>query len=1094
MRLPKDLLTGLYKKPNVYLCETDKDRICQLEVVDLKASLKFNSLSELTFEVPSIYNNMTTGETKANPFYDKIEALRLIEVENFGYFELQGPELVSKGIQESKSCEAYSLEYTLSQKYLDNFYINTGEVDSIEVLNAKDPEHIVPIVLYDSTNPHLSLLHLALEKVYGWKIGHVDRQLHTLSRQFEVDRESVYDFLMSEVCEKFNCYIVFNTYNNTINLYAESPTARFIGDGKTNTFKIASEYSDEPLFSTIETVSIDGYKTTRWSYIIDENIGWLYLEETPEVNADIEVVGVDSTWETDVFVTFDNLSQEIDVSYDSDSIKTVLQVTYGDDYDIREVNLGLPYLTDISYYYNVDWMGQDLYDAYTNYLEKSNNSQRTYTANSKEILKINDKIYYEENRLSLTYSRVTNIDKTTVGTYYIKTENSDGSFYYTEVSLPSEYKVGTEYYSNASTNLNETKVKNLYTALQHYFYSYYNNNSDKLAEAKSELNSLSGSFSFMKTYSISYLVEGLTSATSDKNRESIIYNFLGEMWTEVGRTPLNVLYLSSYKNIQEVNLKAGWSQKNNTNYGYYYPVVLIINSIESEISKRNKIIDKYNSEKKKFQEANAEISNSLLMTNNFTEKQLIRLNAFLREDELHLDDIVQTSLDNLSSSFKLKQDAMENGRLELKKICQPQLQFSMEMANIYALPEFEPIINKFQLGNIVRIKLKDMKVETIKLAGNGITKEFNVPVSYDEVKNISFSDSVKIDYSYNPHTGKLVFTNAPSSNTKIEVVLVKYYIKQSRLLQVDINFEDFSDFSVEFGELTSLRTQSDIHADLLKNAISAGKSVATNSNYWTKGADKATSTDLKIQQGLLDATTQIKAMDGNQGVVIDKYGIHLTKIDPDTGEVDPHQTWLTNNMILMSDDGFKTSRSALGEVNVGGETYYGLIAEMVLSGYIEGSRIVGGTIQIGETYPGSGEYAFEVHEDGTVTMGGGSSIGGYTASDFDAMKESIDNTRNEIQNITNSKMYQVQIESSGPLIMRDKTQSATLTCKIISWGEDVTSQFDDSLFNWVRISNNSAADEVWNNNHKGIKKIVITPDDIADNATFSCEVEVQEGG
>lgn len=52
-----------------------------------------------------------------------------------------------------------------------------------------------------------------------------------------------------------------------------------------------------------------------------------------------------------------------------------------------------------------------------------------------------------------------------------------------------------------------------------------------------------------------------------------------------------------------------------------------------------------------------------------------------------------------------------------------------------------------------------------------------------------------------------------------------------------------------------------------------------------------------------------------------------------------------------------------------------LIAEAVLSGYIEGSKIVGGTIQIGEQEDGT--YAFEVHADGSVTMGGGSYIDGY---------------------------------------------------------------------------------------------------------------------
>ena len=81
MLLPRDVLSGTYKKPNVYLCETDKTKICKLETTNMSGSFKFNAFSELNFDVARVYNDMITGAIQVNPFYDKIEALRLILLE-----------------------------------------------------------------------------------------------------------------------------------------------------------------------------------------------------------------------------------------------------------------------------------------------------------------------------------------------------------------------------------------------------------------------------------------------------------------------------------------------------------------------------------------------------------------------------------------------------------------------------------------------------------------------------------------------------------------------------------------------------------------------------------------------------------------------------------------------------------------------------------------------------------------------------------------------------------------------------------------------------------------------------------------------------
>ena len=887
MKLPKDLLTQTYTKPNLFLCEVDKTRICQLETTDMSGVFRFNSYSELEFTVGRTYEDMISGEQKVNPHYNKIEALRLVYLEGFGYFEIQDPEIISNGIQEEKHVTAYSLEYSLSQKYLENFLINTGEIGSVEVTYADDHETaITPVRLYYPQIPDLSLLHLVLEKIYGWKIGHVDSSLMQTTRTFDVSRASVYDFLTQDVCENFNCYIVFDSIENTINVYSESPITRFKGDGETTSFIVTAKYDN------LSSVSINGYKTT--AYIYNPDTGELIFENPPSASAmsNIEVVdGSQEQWVTDVYITFENLANEVNISYSADDIKTVLTVKGAENLGIEEVNFGLPYITDLSYYYSTEWMGQELYDAYTSYLEKCDKVQKNYTSNAQEMLVINNKVWYETNRLSLQYSIAT-VSSDTVGTYYVRGGESP-HYYYTQVDLPSEYNADSIYYTLSGNDLNEKKFENFYDALK----VYYNTNSTD------DIKALEEDFVFMEEYSILDLINDLSSASTTIAKDTAVTKFLNLLWNQIGLVPLIKLYYEPYKIIRDTNVEAGWNETNNENYWSYYPVTVVISSLEAEQKERQSTIDELNSKYEELEKSNAQIISDLLITNNFTPKQLVRLSAFLREDEYTDDNFVETDSDTIDSLMQTKQELLECGRIELSKLCEPKLAFSMDMANIYALEEFEPIVSQFQLGNLI-----------------------NVAIRND-------------------------------------------YIKRARLLEVNINFDDFSDFSCEFGELTNLKTPSSIHADLLSTALSAGKSVASNASYWNKGASLATSTDLKIQQGLLSATDGLYSFD--QSITINENGILLRKVN-DNGTFSPNQAWLTSNTILLSNDAFETSHTGLGEFEIDGENFYGILAQAMLSGYIESSTIVGGTINIGNG-------TFVVASDGTVTMKA-SSIEGYAGT------------------------------------------------------------------------------------------------------------------
>jgi len=972
MRLLKNIF-GNYVKPNIFLCETDKQKMGVLNTTDTHVSLKFNAYSELTFNIDRTYIDTLTGEKHTHLFYDRIEHPRLILLENIGYFQIQAPDMSTDNFKESKTVTAYSSEYALSQKYITDLHINTGEVDSVEVIYSEETgSTLEPVVFYNEANPKLSLLHLALEGVYGWKIGHIDDSLKTLARSFDVDRQSVYDFLMNDVCEKCNCYIVFDTLKNEINIYAEAKTAKFIGDGKTKAFTVF------PSFYKVETVSINGYKTTQWEY--DKKTGVLTFTKAPENLSNIEVVdGGLTEWETDVFVTFENLAKEMKVSYNADDIKTRLTITYGDDLDIREINMGSPYITDLSYYYTVDWMGQDLYDAYTVYLKKSQTAQTNYTKNSQEMLEISDHQYFEEQRLSMAYSTVT-VDSSTIGTYYVK-DSSNGGYFFKEVALPDDYKAYTTYYQFDGVKLNSEKVNNLYMAIRDNFKT----------GSVEKINELADAFEFMNdsdSYGIEYLVKYLNNSNAPEKKKSYVMNFLKEMWEQVGRTPLKSLYKETFKTLQSTNID--WAQEHidpdgnktyHENYPWYYAILLFLESIDAAITLRDQQIDKLKKAYDELQAKNIEISNSLLMENNFTEAQLIRLSAFVKEDELHIDDIIETEYDTLEDSFKVKQDAMEAGRIELNKRCQPQLQFSMTMANIYAIPEFEPIIHQFQLGKVIKVGLR-LETKTAEFVGDGARKQFVVAPPFYNVKTVSIDGVETTNWQYDKVTGLLTLKSysAPKNGSYIKVVGENNYIKQSRLLQVDMGLDDLSDFEAQFGELTDLRNQSDIHADLLSQAIQAGKSVTSSQDNWNSGVDMAISTDLKIQQGLLDATTVLKSMDDDQGVEIDKYGIHLKKIDPDTGEVDPKQGWITNNMMAYTDNNWLSSKSVFGEYTIKGELSprWGLLADACIASYIEGSTLIGGKIFIGETE--TGKYNFSVNYEGHMIAQSADVVGKITAS------------------------------------------------------------------------------------------------------------------
>ena len=1337
--------------PVIYLCNTAKRIIGELPATNRSGNFKWNAYSEISFEVPRLYVDMLTGETKVHPLYDKVEAPRNVLLKNYAYFALQDIDDTSND-NDIKNLTAFSLEYSASNKYLTNFHINTGEVDSKEVLfneaqygvdyntdrdsfyklasgdfdpyesyyqqvytdtdsytyeqvqidDATEYAELVkannmldsqpheklymkkfPNVQFYNNNPNkrgLSLLHLIFENIPEWKIGNVDQSLWRKERKFSEDRVSIYDFIQNNLAETFGCVVVWDSLTGLVHFYEE-----------------LEDDSD-----------VENKSNTRF--------------------------------ETDVFISKDNLASEIKVNYSSDNIKTKLVVTGSDDLDIREVNLGRNEIMDLSFYHTEDWMEQDLFEAYDDYLgelqeaqtglDSNGNSSFKYPMSYPDAMKgwvsannrwsgLMNEIPAEGNvvlvgdefkKLYCTFSPInTAYCKTTIssGTQYVETSTlyldeaytkpiptpTDTDMYVVQGALlvysktDSRFKVDTEwdtkkfslikklnqYHVDEDTNANKQdnillKLKNsasdvatirIYDKRQEATsyderLQYYTKDKDG---KYSENNIIFKDATDFNTQKTEFAKDGTTIWTNDYYVQSIVVKassgvseaadeypilrwikgeltsdvmdlegykitYIGTMgayfvlakdetmsenlqdygvrlleekhktYTTIFQTQTEAMFsqekaqcivqdevpegdyrdgtrwldtnsnpivLKEYKNNGWVTISASVSPTEQADYENYqryidnynklvavqkvlsekereaeyclngysvsdrvinfslykmgadgvmryngqsiegdmhraaqshfgnnytitrasinqqFPLYTFTTSFDPIIYGKNtepynpveqyyiqddipnvyipiEILNKeifatydgttaektlyvvtsghtfavylkgtvpyvsYFNSQGVYQMIMEYIRDKTEMNKFFTVDQWIRLSPFIKEDEFNDSNFLLTGYESEEERIKICQELMEAADKELKTLCKPSLEFSMTMANILALPEFEPLFDQFQLGNFIKVGIRDG------------------------------------------------------------------YVKRSRLLEVNMNFDDLSDFSCTFGNLITHASEIDKHAELLSQAVSAGKQVAAASGDWQRAVDKSDKLEESIASGLQDAALQIGRASG-QAIEWGENGFYCRKFrDGSMDQYEDSQIAIINNKICFTNDGWRTSKAALGEFQVDtngdgvDETMYGLIADAVVSGFIKGSTIEGGELSIG----GTGG-TFKVHSNGSVEI-----LGPDAKTPVYATQDSVDL-------INTATQYRTALEYKGTTIFTEPGQTCTITCKVFDWETDITDKLpSDTEFKWVRSSN--VSDTLWNSSHtyKGINTITITNEDIEKNAQFYCECTFDE--
>ena len=104
------------------------------------------------------------------------------------------------------------------------------------------------------------------------------------------------------------------------------------------------------------------------------------------------------------------------------------------------------------------------------------------------------------------------------------------------------------------------------------------------------------------------------------------------------------------------------------------------------------------------------------------------------------------------------------------------------------------------------------------------------------------------------------------------------------------------------------------------------------------------------------------------------------------------------------------------------------------------------------------------------------------------------NTNNALNEIENTKMYRVVVESDNGNIFKNGDINCTLSCRVYSWDDEITDDINAANFTWTRKSKNATDDTAWNSRHAGgTKSITLTPSDVYGRSVFYCTVTLPDG-
>lgn len=707
----------------LYLCNPDRSLLGTLYATNRNLTLRFNSLSELTFDVPKYITNANGGMIE-HPYFERVATKRLIKVDKVGWFRITEATETENSTGAIKSVIAESHESIfkdmgfVEENRLYKFYDATDPYD--ETYNADDDGAIPSIVgqLYQQLGIRCALNDYDAESEIDyadWTIVWIEDGL----KYRETNKENVcrtlkgsdslfgYDFMITDVGDAFQVLFEFDILHHTIKIKSAATVAQ----------------------------------------------------------------------KTNIYLSFDNLIQELAVSERSDEIVTVLACK-GTDLDITSVNpMGTNYICDFSYFMGNEengypWMSKALTDKLIEWRSAVQSSENSYADLVKELQRLymekaeydSSKVYIEKKLQDIEEIRDQYINNSAQATTQFTAETvttgeysrePESVFYKNKAKFNAEYKGRTWYCYAVAPSYDQSANKYLFP--------------NSGVEGTDYITGASLAECFGKSAEFPYFMDG-DEKSYCKMKQGTIVDDNGKATYFVDGFDRFVPYLSNgyWYNIysaDETYLQNNIDRVVGDEEGQTAGTINYTFAQMKQIASRTNILSFFDGDETLMRELKC-----YWVDGNYTNDTLKALEG-----------------STVAENLELAKELMATGKTELNRVCQPRFSFTVTAANFLKMHQFLKFVRELELGKIVTVE-KDENTHYYPAL-----TEMTFSLENSEDFSLTFSNSLKLtDWGF---TYADLIKSASSTSRAVEANwanLMEYNKNKSEISELLVNSLDRS--------------------------------------------------------------------------------------------------------------------------------------------------------------------------------------------------------------------------------------------------------------------------------------------------------------